>query len=211
MAHPAARALVACLNAGVITALHEREGGSVSAVIPGAHRCLSDSLREQDDGQIRLLTGLCQRVACRWIADTSIECDHQRFAGQRNQSARTYVAIRGETHVIGYYSMAAASAEYETVPARIAKGLAQHPIPLTLLARLAVDQTEQGAGIGAGLLKDALKRFLQAQSIIAARALVVHAKDEPAVEFCQPFGFVPSPLDPYHLYLMTKDIHECLA
>jgi len=129
---------------------------------------------------------------------------------QRNQSARTYVALRGETRVIGYYSLAAASAEYETVPARIAKGLAQHPIPLTLLARLAVDQAERGSGIGAGLLKDALKRFLQAQSIIAARALVVQAKDNRAVEFYRHFGFTPSPMDPYHLYLMTKDIHECL-
>lgn len=137
----------------------------------------------------------------------------QRYAllNQRNQSARTYVALRSETRVIGYYSLAAASAEYETVPARIAKGLAQHPIPLTLLARLAVDQAEQGSGIGAGLLKDALKRFLQAQSIIAARALVVHAKDDRAIEFYQHFGFAPSPLDPYHLYLMTKDIHECLV
>ena len=137
----------------------------------------------------------------------------QRYAilNQRNQSARTYVALRGETRVIGYYSLAAASAEYEIVPARIAKGLAQHPIPLTLLARLAVDQAEQGSGIGAGLLKDALKRFLQAQSIIAARALVVHAKDDRAVEFYQHFGFAPSPLDPYHLYLMTKDTHECLV
>ncbi len=137
----------------------------------------------------------------------------QRYAllNQRNQSARTYVALRGENRVIGYYSLAAASAEYETVPARIAKGLAQHPIPLTLLARLAVDQAERGGGIGAGLLKDALKRFLQAQSIIAARALVVHAKDDRAVKFYQHFGFAPSPLDPYHLYLMTKGIHECLA
>jgi len=65
--------------------------------------------------------------------------------------------------------------------------------------------------IGAGLLKDALKRFLQAQSIIAARALVVHAKDDQAVEFYRHFGFVPSPLDRYHLYLMTKDVQECLA
>jgi len=129
---------------------------------------------------------------------------------QRNQSARTYVALRGEAQVIGYYSLAAASAEYEIVPARIAKGLAQHPIPLTLLARLAVARAEQGAGIGAGLLKDALKRFLQAQPIIAARALVVHARDDQAVEFYRHFGFTPSPMDSYHLYLMTKDIHECL-
>ena len=130
---------------------------------------------------------------------------------QRNHSARTYVALRGETRVVGYYSLAAAAAEYDTVPTRIAKGLAQHPIPLTLLARLAVDKTELGAGIGAGLLKDALKRFLQAQSIIAARALVVQGKDEAAVEFYQHFGFVPSPIDPYHLFLMSKDIHASLG
>lgn len=71
-------------------------------------------------------------------------------------------------------------------------------------------QAEQGTGIGAGLLKDAPNRFLQAQSIIAARALVAHAKDGQAVEFYQHLGFTPSPLAPYHLYLLTRDIHESL-
>ena len=136
----------------------------------------------------------------------------QRHAlnNQRNQSARTYVALRGETRVVGFYTMAAASAEFDFVPARIAKGLAQHPIPLTLLARLAVDSTEQGAGLGAGLLKDALKRFLQAQAIIAARALVVQAKDGRASAFYRHFGFAPSPIDPCHLFLLTKDIHASM-
>lgn len=136
----------------------------------------------------------------------------QRHAlnNQRNQSARTYVALRGETRVVGFYTMAAASAEFDFVPARIAKGLARHPIPLTLLARLAVDVAEQGAGLGSGLLKDALKRFLQAQAIIAARAIVVQAKDDQANAFYQHFGFVASPIDPTHLFLMTKDIHASM-
>lgn len=136
----------------------------------------------------------------------------QRHAlnNQRNQSARTYVAVRGETRVIGFYTMAAASAEYDRVPARVAKGLAHHPIPLTLLARLAVEIPEQGSGLGKGLLKDALKRFLQAQAIIAARAIVVHAKEDRAAAFYQQFGFSPSPIDPSHLFLMTKDIHASL-
>lgn len=136
----------------------------------------------------------------------------QRHAlnNQRNQSARTYVALRGDTRVVGFYTMAAASAEFDFVPARIAKGLARHPIPLTLLARLAVDATEQGAGLGTGLLKDALKRFLQAQAIIAARAIVVQAKDDSACAFYQHFGFVASPIDPYHLFLLTKDIHASM-
>ena len=136
----------------------------------------------------------------------------QRHAlnNQRNQSARTYVALRGETRVVGFYTLAAASAESDVVPPRLARGLARHPIPLTLLARLGVDSTEQGAGLGAGLLKDAFKRFLQAQAIIAARALVVQAKDEGARAFYRHFGFVPSPIDPYHLFLMTKEIHEAM-
>ena len=129
---------------------------------------------------------------------------------QRNQSARTYVALRGETRVVGYYSLAAASAEFDFVPPRLAKGLARHPIPLTLLARLAVDVTEQGTGLGSGLLKAALKRFLQAQAIIAARALVVQAKDQQAAAFYRHFGFEPSPIDASHLFLMTKDIQAAL-
>ena len=129
---------------------------------------------------------------------------------QRNQSARTYVALRGEARVVAYYTLAAASAEFDFVPARIAKGLGHHPIPLTLLARLGVDLTEQGAGMGAGLLKDAIRRFLQAQSIIAARAMVVHAKDDRASAFYRHFGFAPSPIDPYHLFLMAKDIHASM-
>jgi GNAT superfamily N-acetyltransferase len=129
---------------------------------------------------------------------------------QRNQSARTYVALRGETRVVGFYTLAAASAEFDVVPPRLAKGLARHPIPLALLARLAVDLTEQGAGLGCGLLKDSLKRFLQAQAIIGARALVVQAKDERASEFYQHFGFLPSPIDASHLCLMTKDIQASM-
>jgi GNAT superfamily N-acetyltransferase len=136
----------------------------------------------------------------------------QRHAlnNQRNQSARTYVALRSEARVVAYYTLAAASAEFDFVPARIAKGLAHHPIPLTLLARLGVDLTEQGAGIGAGLLKDAIRRFLQAQTIIAARAMVVHAKGDRASAFYRHFGFTPSPIDPYHLFLMAKDIHASM-
>lgn len=129
---------------------------------------------------------------------------------QRNQSARTYVALRGETRVVGYYTLAAACAEFDSVPPRLAKGLARDPVPLTLLARLAVDLTEQGAGIGTGLLKDGLKRYLQAQAIIAARALVVQAKDERAGAFYRHFGFEPSPIDASHLFLMTKDIHASM-
>ena len=135
-----------------------------------------------------------------------------RFAliNQATGAARTYATLRG-ARVLGYYSLAAASAEPERTAPRVAKGLAHHAIPLTLLARLAVDCSAQGAGLGEALLKDAIKRHLQAQAIIGSRALVAHAKDERAAAFNARYGFQPSPTDPLHLYLLTKDMKKTLG
>jgi predicted N-acetyltransferase YhbS len=124
---------------------------------------------------------------------------------QRSQSARTYVVARRQ-EVVGYYTLAAASARREETPARVAKGLAAHPVPVILLARLAVDAREKGKGLGAGLLKDALLRAVQAADIVGCRAVMVHAKDEGAKAFYQRFGFEPSPTDPFQLFLLMKDI-----
>lgn len=128
---------------------------------------------------------------------------------QRSRSARTYVVTRGEC-VMGYYTLAAASARREETPARVAKGLAAHPVPVILLARLAVDNTAKGKGLGAGLLKDALLRAAAAADIIGCRAVMVHAKDEAAKSFYQRFGFEPSPSDPLRLFLLMKDIRASL-
>jgi predicted N-acetyltransferase YhbS len=84
--------------------------------------------------------------------------------------------------------------------------LANHPVPVILLARLAVDRSEQGQGLGKGLLKDALRRVVQAADLIGCRALLVHAKDDAAKAFYERFGFVPSPTHPLHLFLLVKDI-----
>jgi len=101
---------------------------------------------------------------------------------QQNRSARTYVVLR-DNRVVGYYSLAAASVQREEAAPRVAKGLAKHPIPVVLLARLAVDQTEKGKGLGSALLKDALLRSLQGANIIGCRAVLVHAKDQVAQTF----------------------------
>jgi predicted N-acetyltransferase YhbS len=131
----------------------------------------------------------------------------KKFAlqSQRAQSARTYVVTRGAT-VVGYYTLAAASARPEETPARVVKGLAAHPVPVILLARLAVDRTEKGQGLGSGLLKDALLRTIQAAAIVGCRAVMVHAKDEGAKAFYQRVGFEESPADPFRLFLLMKDI-----
>jgi GNAT superfamily N-acetyltransferase len=136
----------------------------------------------------------------------------QRYAlvNQANGSARTFVSLSGG-QIGGYYSLAAASAEHAVVPARISKGLARHPIPMLLLARLAVDLTAQGQGLGRSLLQSALGKYLQASEVIGCRALMVHAIDEAAISFYQSYGFEPSPVDAAHLYLLTKDIRKTLG
>jgi GNAT superfamily N-acetyltransferase len=120
-------------------------------------------------------------------------------------AAQTYLAISGEV-VVGYYSLAVGEVAYDGAPDRLIKGLARHPVPIMLLARLAVRSSSQGLGIGVGLLKDAMLRTLQAADIAGIRALAVHAKDENARRFYQHFGFIASPTDPLHLYLLIKDI-----
>jgi predicted N-acetyltransferase YhbS len=89
--------------------------------------------------------------------------------------------------------------------------LAAHPVPVILLARLAVDGSEQRQGLGAGLLKDALLRATAAADIIGCRAVMVHAKDDKAQAFYQRFGFEVSPTDPFRLFVLMKDVKASLG
>ncbi len=132
-----------------------------------------------------------------------------RFAltSQAAGAAQTYVAVKANT-VVGYYSLAVGQVAFDDAPGRLRKGLARHPIPIMLLARLAVATAWKGHGLGSGLLKDATLRTLQAADIAGIRALVVHAKDETARRFYEHFGFAPSVTDPMHLFLLIKDIRR---
>lgn len=131
----------------------------------------------------------------------------KRFAltNLRSDSAQTFVARRGGV-VVGYYSLTAGSVRPEEAPARVAKGLAKHPIGVILLARLAVDKREQGRGLGKALLKDALLRVMGAADTVGARAVLVHAIDEQARGFYEHFGFERSPIDDFELMLLMKDL-----
>ena len=133
----------------------------------------------------------------------------RRFAltNQQSGSAQTYLAL-DDTEVVGYYALVVSEVAYEDAPERLAKGQARHPIPLMLLARLGVASGYQGKGLGAGLLKDAMRRTLQAADIAGIRALAVHALDETARSFYGHFGFVPSPTDAMHLFLLIKDVRR---
>jgi len=136
----------------------------------------------------------------------------QRYAlvNQKANSAQTYVSCLGG-EVVGFYSLVVGSVDPEDAPARVMKGLARHPVPVMILARLAVDRDHQGKGLGKALLKDALLRTAQAADIAGIRCLLVHAKDEAARQWYESWEFDPSPTDPYHLFLMLKDLKALLA
>jgi GNAT superfamily N-acetyltransferase len=128
---------------------------------------------------------------------------------QQAGASQTYVALTDE-EVIGYYTLVVGQVEYADAPERLTKGLARHPIPIMLLARLAAAVAWHGKGIGAGLLKDAMVRTLQAADIAGIRAFAVHAKDDEAKAFYERFNFAPLPSDPYHLFRLLKDIRADL-
>ena len=97
---------------------------------------------------------------------------------------------------------------YEDTPERLAKGIPRHPVPVLLLARLAVDQTWQGKGLGAALVTDAMRRTLQVADIVGVRAMLVHAKDEKAKRFYTYLGFEAFPGEPLTLYRLIKDLRN---
>jgi predicted N-acetyltransferase YhbS len=112
--------------------------------------------------------------------------------------------------VVGFYTLVVGEVAFDDAPERLAKGLARHSIPIMLLARLAVALTWQGEGLGAGLLKDAMLRTLQAADIAGIRAFAVHAKDDAAAVFYRHFDFIPAPTDPLHLFLLLKDLKRLI-
>ena len=123
---------------------------------------------------------------------------------QGSGSARTFVVTDHAT-VLGYYSLVVGQVEPIEAPERVRKGMGQYPIPVMVLARLAVSQTAQGQGIGIGLLQDAIRRTLNVAEQVGIRALLTHPLDDNAARFYQRFGFEASPLQPDQLLLLLKD------
>jgi GNAT superfamily N-acetyltransferase len=114
-----------------------------------------------------------------------------RYAGQsqRRDAARTFV-LSDAGVVIGYYALLAGELDHDEATEPTRKGMSRHyPIPVAILARLAVDHRHQHRGLGAKLLHDALRRVMLASEQLAVRAVVVHAADERAAHFYERFGF----------------------
>ncbi|MGH9606257.1 MAG: GNAT family N-acetyltransferase [Terracidiphilus sp.] len=138
-----------------------------------------------------------------WLAKYALQ-------NQSASAAQTYVGVV-DGAVVGIYSLSVGQVEYADAPERLRKGLARHPVPIMLLARLAVHKDWQGKSIGRALLRDAALRTMQAADIAGIRALAVHAKDDRARQYYLQFDFVPSPTDPLHLFVLIKDLRKLAA
>jgi GNAT superfamily N-acetyltransferase len=124
---------------------------------------------------------------------------------QKKGMIRNYVTCRG-LQIVGYYSLAYGSAAQTNVPSALTKGIGNYPIPLMILARLAVDIHSKGQGLGKALLKNAVLRSLQGAEIAGLKSLFVQAKDNDAVQFYAKHGFIPSPNDPLHLFFPLESL-----
>jgi GNAT superfamily N-acetyltransferase len=127
---------------------------------------------------------------------------------QQSGASSTYV-ILDEMRVVGYHSLAAGSVARETAPGRVRRNVPD-PVPVMVLARLGVDQTCQGQGRGHALLRDAVRRTLQAAPIIGVRAILVHALSERAKRFYEECGFAPSPINPSTLMVIVSEAINAL-
>ncbi len=121
---------------------------------------------------------------------------------QANGASRSYVVCQG-SRVVGYYCLASGAIAMINAPPALRRNMPD-PLPVTVLGRLAVDQTQQGIGLGTALLQDAVLRTLQAATIVATRGILVHALSDGAREFYLRYGFVSSPTNPMSLLLALK-------
>ncbi|MCK9249091.1 MAG: GNAT family N-acetyltransferase [Solirubrobacteraceae bacterium] len=121
-------------------------------------------------------------------------------------TAATYVLPRG-TRVVGYYALAMGAVAHEHAPGRLRRGMPD-PVPVVLLARLALDRGEHGNGLGGHLLVDALRRCVRGANELGARAVVVDAIDDSASAFYEHFGF--RPLHARRYWRRVNDIAEAI-
>ena len=135
----------------------------------------------------------------RWFAEHA-------WVAQRRDSARTFLLIDDADRVVGFYSLAMGSVEKGAAPSRLVRGLPRHLVPMVLLARLAIDESAQGAGLGTSLLFEALHRAALAAEHAAARLIAVDPIDENARRFYERWGFKPVEDDAGgRLFIRTRD------
>ena len=132
----------------------------------------------------------------------------QAIKSQKKNNAKVYVVTDSETaQVVGYYAIAMGSVQRENATAPLRRN-SPNPIPMVVLARLAVDKKYHGKGIGAGLLKDCVRRSVHAMNVVGGAGILVHAIDASAKTFYTKFGFSESNFDQMTLMASIRDIEK---
>jgi len=131
------------------------------------------------------------------------------LTNQGSGASRTYVVCRGQA-VVGYYALAAGSIEHSEAPGRIKRNMPD-PVPMMVLARLAVDRSVQGQRLGKGLLKDAILRVIQAAEIVGIRGVLVNAIDDTARALYERYGFRRSATFPLKLMITLTEARRMLS
>ena len=136
-----------------------------------------------------------------WLSNHALLAD-------RSGSARTYVVLSESGAVAGFFSLAVGQIDIIEVPPRVAKGMGKFPVPVVLLARLAVARQWQGTGVGSAMLREAVLKTLSIAENAGVRALLVHPLDVRAKAFYLKYGFVESPVRDQQLLLLLKDARK---
>ena len=135
---------------------------------------------------------------------------HHARQAQTGGSARTFVVADEENRVAGFFSLTVGQVDTVEAPERIRQGMGRYPLPVVILARLAVSRESQGRGLGVGMLQDAIRRTLVIAEQAGIRAILTHPIDEDAARFYTRFGFIASPLRQQQLLLLLKDARKIL-
>jgi GNAT superfamily N-acetyltransferase len=130
------------------------------------------------------------------------------LANQGSGASRTYVICEEQT-VVGYYALASGAVDVAAATGRFRRNMPD-PIPVAILARLAIDRRHHGQGLGRLLFRDAALRVLNAADAIGIRGILVHAISDEAAAFYRALGFDPSPLDPMTLMVTLGDVRASL-
>ena len=130
-------------------------------------------------------------------------------ANQVSGASRTYVLCK-EKRVVGYYALASGVVMVASAPDRFRRNM-PNPVPVAVLARLAVDSGWHGRGLGRALFRDAARRVANAADVIGIRGIVVHAISEEAKKLYLALGFDASPSEPMTLMVTLPDVRAALS
>jgi GNAT superfamily N-acetyltransferase len=139
--------------------------------------------------------------------ETSLDDGLKRRAVVNHLSgaSRTFVVADPEQRVLGYYAMAAGAVSHQLATGPVRRNMPD-PVPVMVLARLAVDTQAQGIQLGGALLQDAVNRAVAVSHNAGVRALLVHAINDRAKQFYEHYGFQISPVHPMTLMLRLNPV-----